>query len=142
MNAIDLKTKEECFEILERLHKMGVFVQIDYFPGPNYPDNMFEEMLHIYITNVMMRLNELTFTEEAEKKQLFQIKLLSYGNKKIDVIKTIREFTNTDLKEAKQLTETAPLIIPYNFEAMNVFHFHAALNDAGATSEIVVVRDK
>jgi len=45
---------------------------------------------------------------EAEEKDVFDVRIESIGEEKIQVIKAVRELTNHGLKEAKQLVETAP----------------------------------
>ena len=47
-------------------------------------------------------------TPEEEAKTEFTVVLKSIGDKKINVIKTVREVTNLGLKEAKDLVDTAP----------------------------------
>ena len=44
----------------------------------------------------------------AEEKTEFDVVLASFGAKKLDVIKVIREITGLGLKEAKDLVEAAP----------------------------------
>ena len=47
-------------------------------------------------------------SEEAEEKSEFNVELTSVGEKKISVIKVIREVTSLGLKEAKELADSAP----------------------------------
>ena len=44
----------------------------------------------------------------AEEKDEFDVVLTSVGDKKINVIKVVRELTSLGLKEAKELVESAP----------------------------------
>ena len=44
----------------------------------------------------------------VEEKTEFDVILTSFGEKKIDVIKIVRELTQLGLKEAKELVESAP----------------------------------
>ncbi len=46
--------------------------------------------------------------EEAEEKTEFDVVLESIGDKKIQVIKVVRELTSLGLKEAKELVDSAP----------------------------------
>ena len=46
--------------------------------------------------------------EAAEEKTEFDVVLTSAGDKKIQVIKAVRELTSLGLKEAKELVEGAP----------------------------------
>ena len=47
----------------------------------------------------------------AEEKTEFAVHLLSPGEKKINVIKVVREVTNLGLKEAKDLVDGAPKVV-------------------------------
>ncbi len=44
----------------------------------------------------------------AEEKSEFDVVLASFGDKKLDVIKAVREITGLGLKDAKELVEGAP----------------------------------
>ena len=46
--------------------------------------------------------------EQAEEQTEFDFVLNSIGDKKINVIKSVREVTSLGLKEAKELVESAP----------------------------------
>lgn len=46
----------------------------------------------------------------AEAKEAMDVKLISAGDKKIDVIKVIREITGLGLKEAKDLSEAGGML--------------------------------
>ena len=46
--------------------------------------------------------------EAAEEKTEFDVILTAVGEKKINVIKAVREVTSLGLKEAKDLVESAP----------------------------------
>ncbi len=72
----------------------------------------------------------------AEEQTQFDVILTSFGAKKIQVIKAVRELTSLGLKEAKELVEGAPK--PVN-EAVSKEEAEAAkktLEDAGATVEV------
>ncbi len=49
--------------------------------------------------------------EAAEEQTEFDVILISYGDKKIQVIKEVRSITGLGLKEAKELVEGAPVAI-------------------------------
>lgn len=46
--------------------------------------------------------------EEVEEKTSFDVILAAFGDKKIQVIKTVRSLTSLGLKEAKDLVESCP----------------------------------
>ncbi len=52
-----------------------------------------------------------TYTPSANTNQLYDIKLLPYGNRKLECIKVIREITGVGLKEAKEISESSNPIV-------------------------------
>jgi large subunit ribosomal protein L7/L12 len=75
--------------------------------------------------------------ETEEEKIEFDVVLKDAGPKKIEVIKTIRQFTNLGLKEAKEVAETvgSKVLEKVSKEAAN--DAKTKLEAAGATVEIV-----
>ena len=69
----------------------------------------------------------------AEEKTEFNVELSSIGDKKINVIKVIREITSLGLKEAKDLTDGAPNVIKEAVPANEANEIKAKLEEAGAT---------
>jgi len=69
----------------------------------------------------------------AEEKSEFDVELSSVGEKKINVIKVIREITSLGLKEAKELADGAPSIIKEAVAKDEAEQFKAKLEEAGAT---------
>ena len=69
----------------------------------------------------------------AEEKTDFDIELTGIGDKKINVIKVIREITSLGLKEAKDLTDGAPNVIKEAVPANEANEIKAKLEEAGAT---------
>ena len=69
----------------------------------------------------------------AEEKTDFDIELSGVGDKKINVIKVIREITSLGLKEAKDLTDGAPNVIKEAVPANEANEIKAKLEEAGAT---------
>ena len=69
----------------------------------------------------------------AEEKSEFDIELSSVGDKKINVIKVIREITALGLKEAKDLADGAPSIIKESVSTDEANEVKAKLEEAGAT---------
>ncbi len=71
----------------------------------------------------------------AEEKTEFDVILSSYGDKKIRVIKDVREITGLGLKEAKDLVEAAPKAIKENVTKEEAEAIKKKLEEAGATVE-------
>jgi len=68
----------------------------------------------------------------AEEKTEFTVVLAKAGEKKIDVIKAIREITGLGLKEAKDLVEGAPKPVKENISKEEAEAIKKKLEDAGA----------
>ena len=72
---------------------------------------------------------------EAEKTE-FDVILASFGEKKMDVIKAIKEITGLGLKESKELVEAAPKAIKEGASKADAEELKAKLEAAGATVEL------
>jgi large subunit ribosomal protein L7/L12 len=72
----------------------------------------------------------------AEEKTEFTVVLAKAGDKKIDVIKVIRELTGLGLKEAKDLVEGAPKTVKEGLSKEDANKFVEQLKAAGATVEL------
>ena len=72
----------------------------------------------------------------AEEKTEFDVILKSFGAKKLDVIKVVRELTGLGLKDAKDLVEGAPKTIKEGVSKDEAEQVKAALTESGATVEI------
>lgn len=71
-----------------------------------------------------------------EEKTEFDVILASAGDKKINVIKVVREITGLGLKEAKDLVDGAPKPIKEKTSKEDAEAIKAKLVEAGATVEI------
>ena len=69
----------------------------------------------------------------AEEKSEFDIELTAFGDKKINVIKVIREVTALGLKEAKDLADGAPSIVKESVAKEEAEEVKSKLEEAGAT---------
>ena len=72
----------------------------------------------------------------AEEQTEFDVILASFGDKKINVIKAVREVTSLGLKEAKDLVESAPTPIKEGVTKEEAEEVKKKLDDAGAQVEI------
>ena len=68
-----------------------------------------------------------------EEKTEFDVELTSFGDKKINVIKAIREITSLGLKEAKEVVEAAPKVVKEAITKEEAEEIKKKLEDAGAT---------
>ena len=71
-----------------------------------------------------------------EEKTTFNVVLKSFGDKKIAVIKAVRELTALGLAEAKALTETPDAVIKENVNKDDAETARDLLQEAGAVVEI------
>ena len=71
-----------------------------------------------------------------EEKTEFDVVITSVGDKKIPVIKAVREITDLGLKEAKALVESTPAAVKEGIVKEDAEKFKAKLEEAGATVEL------
>jgi len=71
-----------------------------------------------------------------EEKSSFDVVLASVGDKKIQVIKAVRELTSLGLKEAKELVDGAPKSIKAGASKEEAEAMKAKLEEQGATVEL------
>ena len=72
----------------------------------------------------------------VEEKTEFDVILTGFGDKKLGVIKVIREITGLGLKEAKDLVEGCPKPVKEGISKDDAEKIKAQLTEAGATVEI------
>lgn len=73
---------------------------------------------------------------EVEEKTSFDVILSAAGDKKIQVIKVVRELTSLGLKEAKDLVDGAPKPVKTGISKEEAESVKAKLEEQGATVEI------
>ena len=71
--------------------------------------------------------------EAVEEKSEFNVELTSVGDKKIGVIKAIREITSVGLKEAKDMADGAPSVVKEAVGKEEAEEVKKKLEEAGAT---------
>lgn len=74
--------------------------------------------------------------EEAEEQTEFDVILTAVGDKKINVIKVVREITQLGLVEAKGLVDSAPKAVKEAVSKEEAEAIKAKFTEAGATVEI------
>ena len=107
------------------------------------------------ITNILEEIKTLTILELAdlvkaveeefgvsaaapvvEEKTEFDVVLTGFGDKKLNVIKAVREITGLGLKEAKDMVEGCPKAVKEGVSKDEADKIKAALEEAGATVEV------
>jgi len=74
--------------------------------------------------------------EAAEEQSEFDVILSSAGEKKINVIKVVREITKLGLKEAKDLVDGAPKVVVEKVSKEEAESVKKKLEEAGASIEL------
>jgi large subunit ribosomal protein L7/L12 len=72
----------------------------------------------------------------AEEKTEFAVHLTSTGDKKINVIKVVREVTSLGLKEAKDLVDGAPKVVKEGLSKDEAAAIKKKFEEVGATVEV------
>ena len=72
----------------------------------------------------------------VEEQTEFDVILSSIGDKKVNVIKAVRELTGLGLKEAKDLVEAAPKAVKEGASKADAAAAKAKLEEAGAIVEL------
>jgi ribosomal protein L7/L12 len=75
---------------------------------------------------------DVTVEESSEA----DVVLVSYGDKKISVVKAVREATGFGLKESKELAESCPVVVLEALDRDEAEALAQKLRDAGATVEL------
>ena len=72
----------------------------------------------------------------AEEKTEFDVVMTSFGDKKLDVIKVVREITGLGLKEAKEMVEGVPATVKEAASKEDAEAIKEKLTAAGAAVEL------
>ncbi len=73
---------------------------------------------------------------KAEEKTEFNVVLIAAGEKRINVIKTVRSLTGLGLKEAKEFVDSLPKAVKEGIPKNEAEDILKQLEDAGASGEI------
>lgn len=74
--------------------------------------------------------------QAAAEQTEFSVVLTGFGDKKVGVIKVVREITGLGLKEAKDLVEGTPALVKEGANKQESADLKKRLEEAGATIEI------
>ena len=72
----------------------------------------------------------------AEEKSEYDVVLASFGDKKMDVIKAVKDICGLSLKDAKELVEAAPKAVKEGASKADAEEIKTKLEAAGATVEL------
>jgi large subunit ribosomal protein L7/L12 len=96
----------------------------------------FEEKFGVSATPVVAAGAVAAPTEAVEEKTEFTVTLLDSGEKKINVIKVLRELTGLGLKEAKDAAEKTPTVLKEAANKAESEEFKKKLEEVGAKVEV------
>jgi len=85
---------------------------------------------------VMMAAAGAPAAAAAEEQTEFAVHLTGVGDKKINVIKVVRELTSLGLKEAKDLVDGAPKVVKEDLSKEDAEAMKKKFEEVGATAEI------
>jgi len=88
------------------------------------------------IENIIAEIKEasiLELNDLVKAKDSFDVELTSAGDKKVGVIKVVREITGEGLKEAKAIVDGAPSVLKEGVAAAEAEEIKAKLEEAGAS---------
>src|SRR6266550_763689 len=97
-----------------------------------------EDLLEVFKNMTVLELNEFlkAFEEEFGVTAAAPVAVAAAGDKKIQVIKVVRELTSLGLKEAKDLVDGAPKPVVEKASKEDAEKAKAKLEEAGASVEL------
>ncbi|AWH90718.1 50S ribosomal protein L7/L12 [Buchnera aphidicola (Melanaphis sacchari)] len=118
-------TKEQ---ILQAISEMSIMNVVD----------LISEMEKKFGVSANMSLNSNNKDDKktSEEKTEFDVILKNIGPNKVPVIKSVRSATGLGLKEAKDLVESAPVVIKENISKIDAESLKKTLENVGAEIEI------
>ncbi len=124
-------TKDQVFDFIDNM----TIIQISDFIKE------FEERYGVTATAAPVAVASIPGTAAAEavpaeEKTSFDVVLTAIGDKKIQVIKVVRELTSLGLKEAKELVDSSPKEVKTEVSKEEAEAIKSKLEEQGATVEI------
>ncbi|QJC30922.1 50S ribosomal protein L7/L12 [Enterobacteriaceae endosymbiont of Macroplea appendiculata] len=119
-------TKEQIIQEIESMSVMDVMELV----------KLMEKKFDVSTANYFNNTNNSTKEKIVEEKTEFSIYLTNIGKNKISVIKAVRSIMNLGLKEAKDLVESAPVVLKEAISKTEVTELEKILKNAGAEIEI------
>ena len=125
----DVEVPEKFKSIVEAIEKMSVL-------DLNELVKLFEKKFGVSAAAVAVAGGGAGGGEAAEEKSDFNVKLVSFGESKIGVIKAVKAALGLGLKEAKELVEGAPAVLKEKVAKDDAEAMKAAIEEAGGTVEL------
>ncbi len=127
-------TKNDVSKIIEAIEKLSVLELVDLIK--QLEDKFGVSAQAVNVAPVAAAGPAVSAAEEAEEKTEFDVILSSVGDKKIQVIKVVREVTSLGLKEAKDLVDAAPKPVKEAISKDEAEQIKKKFAEVGATIEI------
>ncbi len=120
---------EKTLALLEEIKGLTILEMNDLVKG-------LEEAFGVTAAPVAVAGGPAPAAAAEEEKTEFDVILASFGAKKLDVIKVVREITGLGLKDAKDLVEAAPKAIKEGISKEDAEALKKQIEATGATVEI------
>ncbi len=131
-NAKTTLTKEQFFEHLDNLTVLELADYIQEFEE-RYGVSAAAAAMPMAVPGAAAQQGD---AQAEEEKSEFTVVLTAVGDKKINVIKTVREVTSLGLKEAKDLVDNAPKAIKENVLKEEAEEIKKKFEEVGAQVEL------
>ncbi|MCC1497556.1 50S ribosomal protein L7/L12 [Alcanivorax sp. 1008] len=96
----------------------------------------FEEKFNVSAAAVAVAAAPGAGAAAAEEQTEFNVVLTGFGDKKVGVIKAVREATGLGLKEAKDMVEGAPAVVKEGISKADAEELKKKIEEAGGTAEL------
>ena len=96
----------------------------------------FEEKFNVSAAAVAVAAAPGAAAAAVEEQTEFNVVLTAFGDKKVGVIKAVREATGLGLKEAKDLVEGAPAAVKEGVSKAEAEELKKKIEEAGGTVEL------
>lgn len=96
----------------------------------------FEEKFNVSAAAVAVAAAPGAAAAAVEEQTEFNVMLTGFGDKKVGVIKAVREATGLGLKEAKDLVEGAPAAVKEGVSKAEAEELKKKIEEAGGTVEL------
>lgn len=116
-------------DLIEKIEKMSVLELNDLV-------KTLEEKFGVSASAMMMAPGAAAGGAPAEEKDSFAVHLKSGGDKKIQVIKVVKEALGLGLKEAKDLVDGAPALLKEGVKKEDAENIKKLVEEAGGQVEL------
>lgn len=125
-----VEVPEKFKDIVEKIEKMSVLDLSELV-------KLFEEKFGVSAQAVAVAAAPAAgASEEVEEKSSFNVELKSAGEQKIQVIKALRDALGLGLKEVKDLTDSAPVVVKEGADKKTAEELKAKIEEAGGVVEL------